>query len=883
MEIVMKTMRNKLQQITSSPNFMSALLMLLLFSCLLMLPHTAAASAITCSAGVLGCHFTPTVKDGTARNVPDGRFTGSHARHSGYSTGSKRQYLLACTRCHPSSAYTNSHQSGFKNITGSSLPGNRYSQGKKIANTNNPAFGNCSNIYCHSNGRGTGMGQLQYSSSKWGGTETCLGCHGGRTTGGAYARSVGNFTLSTTHSQHLKYPAANINCQICHSKTATDATTLKNFTGVQHHVNGVRDVTFTNIAYASYTSYKSTESGSSGTSRICTNTSCHGGKTRSAWSATTTNDTHTCTHCHGQPQTAAIATSNTNKKMYAPGWINGAYTGTSTDQISVNTDIRVGAHFVHLSSTYMPKIKCNECHYVPTDPFDVSNNHMNGPRYSSQSIYFGQASTARILIGVASGSTPSQLSAFSGFTSGTATKAATCSSVYCHGNRMKNNITSGTARKPSWNQDLTATPATTTSCARCHGYPPTDGGLHGAGDTTCSSCHSHVATGVNPTSFVNKALHINGRVEGGGDCIGCHGASAKGARRAVNADFTGKSHHVTSGTLTKWHCIICHAEGDTSSGGTTSVHANGSVDLRNVDSPGNPGTAGTNYWSIPVTKAAADYTNIDNFCFGCHDSVGSASVAYNGTAVITTGLTATQQQKPFNDNLTNSYDAIARSRVVDVSTQFTTTNFSHHAVKAAKYTAVGGLPFNTTTILQGGNVDDNSRLHCHDCHYLNGHGTANNEYMLQNSTGADTLHTASTYVCLKCHTATYSTNGHTAGNGSDFVNGRSGNYNVTGISCTACHNTGGMMWGGIHGGNYTYTVGTTPGWTTTGGTGSGQSTYRFMPGMANNGYSPANWTAATAAITCYTNPNASWSACTSHTGGKTATVTRAGGARALSY
>ncbi|HZV83091.1 MAG TPA: CxxxxCH/CxxCH domain-containing protein, partial [Geobacteraceae bacterium] len=336
----MKTKQNIQQHITTSLGFLGALLMLLLFSCLLVVPHDATAAAITCSSGVSGCHFTPTVKDGTARNVPAGRFTGSHARHSGYSTGSKRQYIYACTKCHPSTGYTNSHQSGYKNITGSSLPGNRYSAGKKIPNTNSPSFGNCSNIYCHSNGRAAGMGQLQYSSVKWGGTESCLGCHGGRASAnGAPARSVGNFTLSTSHSQHLKYPAANMNCQICHSKSVTDAATLKNFTGVKRHANGVRDVTFTGLAYGTYTSYKSTEVGSSGNSKTCNNVSCHGGKTRSAWSSTTINNDNTCVHCHGVAGTsAALANIEGNRKYFAPGW---GGTGISTDGIAAATDIRV--------------------------------------------------------------------------------------------------------------------------------------------------------------------------------------------------------------------------------------------------------------------------------------------------------------------------------------------------------------------------------------------------------------------------------------------------------------------------------------------------------------------------------------------------------------
>jgi predicted CxxxxCH...CXXCH cytochrome family protein len=220
----------------------------------------ASAATISCSSGLSGCHFSNSaVKDGTARNVPDGRFLGSHARHSGYSTGTKRQYQYSCKECHPSASYTNAHQSGFKNITGDRLPGTSYSKNKKIANTNNPAFGNCANIYCHSTGRAPTMGQQKYSSAKWGGTEGCLGCHGGRTNGaGTPARSVGGFTLTTTHYQHLKYPAGKINCQICHAKTTvTDAWTLKPYTSAGRHVNNKRDVVFTGVVYGTYTAYKS--------------------------------------------------------------------------------------------------------------------------------------------------------------------------------------------------------------------------------------------------------------------------------------------------------------------------------------------------------------------------------------------------------------------------------------------------------------------------------------------------------------------------------------------------------------------------------------------------------------------------------------------------
>lgn len=1384
--IIMKIKETKCnQQINLA--VLSALLLPLL---VLLQPHNAVGAPISCSAGVSGCHFTPTVKDGTARNVPDGLFTGSHARHSGYSTSStKRQYLYACTVCHPSSGYTNAHQSGFKNITGSGLAGASYTGGRKIANTNNPAFGSCNSNYCHSTGQSTtggatpvynpvawgatatcgschldfktsgsatanhvkhaqtysiacaschngytettvttathvnktietsfsgtlatgttysqanqtvgngygncttsychssgqsstggvtpnyvsatwngtagcgschlnfdsnasatgdhvvhaqtnniacaachngytettsapathvnkvvevtfsgnatgttysqgnsavgdgygtcstsychstgqstsggstpvypgtpptwgtgtmncaschknmdsdatapgnhvkhaqtypiscatchngytettapagtthvnktievafsgtlatgttysggttngdhaagggygtcstskchstGRSNINYATPAWGGGAGCLICHAGRASAnGAQANSSLGFKLSTSHSQHLKYAAGSMNCQICHAKTATDAATLKNFTGVNYHVNGTNDVKFTNLAYASYTSYKT----SGAKTGYCTNTSCHGGSTRSAWSNQgAINDNHTCTHCHGVgtgvSKTMSVTGANRyNLRYFAPGWNK---SGTSTDQTASSANLRVGSHFKHLSSAYMKNIKCNECHSVPSTPIEASGNHtLNTLRFNSGTLTFVQASSARILIGVGPAATPSQLSTFSGYTNGTASKAATCSSTYCHGWRQKGGDTTGSYRKPYWNYSAMINYSDkANACGRCHGNPPRHGSystthIGKAATVSCSTCHNHfdssgnlkdkskhidgrvqasgghafpypgathsIATGAtNPASNCNchdytgtgsypvgagtapacKACHTVGllrtvatsscydchgsgagttlesdampnggttfanwsgahpahvtrggmacsdchanggtgntahghsnataktrttvNVSGGFtytaasqtctnvtgchgtavwsvtqmDCVGCHGSVLNGVRAAANEIGTGtanKSHHVTSGTLTKWHCILCHAEGNYTTGGTTTLHSDGSINLRNVDSIGNPGTPSTNYWTIPRSgRVAADYTNVDNFCFKCHDSVGSAQIAINASGnLITSGLTATNQQKPFNDNLTNSYDAVARTRVVDVDTQFNTGNYSHHAVKAAKYTNTGGLPFNSVAILQGGNVDDNSRLHCHDCHVYNGHGTANNEYMLQNSSGTDTLHTLTTYVCAKCHTATYNTDNHYGGgNSGDLVNGRSGNYNVTGISCTACHNSGGMMWGGIHGGNFTYATGATPGWTTTGGNGGGagsQSTYRFMPGMANNGYQVNSWTNAASPGTCYTNPNSSWSACSSHTGGRSTTVTRTGGARALSY
>jgi len=511
--------------------------MLVLLALALSLPQEAVSAALsTCSNGGLsGCHFTNNmVKDGTARNNPVGRFLGTHARHSGYSTSStKREYKYACTVCHGlAGGYSNSHQTGFKNVSGSALPGNRYSPGKKIANTNSPAFGNCSNIYCHSTGRGTGMGLKQYSSARWAGGGECRACHGGRiSAAGLPARSIGNFTLSTTHSQHLKYPAANINCQTCHYKTATDAATMKSYSGVLRHNNGVRDVTFAAVTYGSFTSYKSTETGSAGTTRTCNNTACHGGKSRGVWSATAQNLDNACLHCHGAGNGTGVAL-RADKYNAAPGW---GGTGTSTDQIALSNDNRVGAHFVHLSSVYMPKLKCNECHAVPSGPFD--GTHMASMRFTSPTLTFAQASTA-----VKNTTSPVK-------TDGTAGSAATCTTTFCHGSNMPKSDTSGTARSPGWAQNTLMTGSPGADCGTCHGNPPTAGttaathsAYTGQPTTSCVTCHAMVVNASG--TIVNKSLHMNGVVNVTADCNGCHKYDITGTNTWLNTTGTDRSHYV---------------------------------------------------------------------------------------------------------------------------------------------------------------------------------------------------------------------------------------------------------------------------------------------------------------------------------------------------
>src|SRR6185369_14719562 len=124
------------------------------------------------------------------------------------------------------------------------------------------------------------------------------------------------------------------------------------------------------------------------------------------------------------------------------------------------------------------------------------------------------------------------------------------------------------------------------------------------------------------------------------DCIGCHdlGRAAPPHRsdsivnddngvRAIVAEFSKRSHHITSGTPSNAQCVVCHLEGTVNAAGAivtddTKHMKNDKVHLRNADTDADMVWGGT------------EHTNMDNFCFSCHDSDGATSA---GISAIMTG------------------------------------------------------------------------------------------------------------------------------------------------------------------------------------------------------------------------------------------------------
>jgi hypothetical protein len=122
------------------------------------------------------------------------------------------------------------------------------------------------------------------------------------------------------------------------------------------------------------------------------------------------------------------------------------------------------------------------------------------------------------------------------------------------------------------------------SCNGCHGFPPSSASGHPASAATlvaCKSCHPNVNSAASGYAnvFVDKALHIDGVLQGGG-CNGCHGyppsrKSFTGSSgnwadaRIENYTSGGGAHtldaHVPKGALQDqgWaNCTKCHNEND---------------------------------------------------------------------------------------------------------------------------------------------------------------------------------------------------------------------------------------------------------------------------------------------------------------------------------
>lgn len=258
-----------------------------------------------------GCHGAP-----SAYPAPqDGSHPGTGSKHGvyyGIDTGS-------CVKCHAdhtgeSAKFAHATSAGNRSLIlgGTDLTSANYSLGGPNQNLDYPTYltnppasrnGNCTNLYCHSDGtKITGFTQNQ--APTWGGTGSCILCHKGDSNAGA-----GQQMATYSHTKHIAGGAGNytFGCVKCHAQTVSNNSTIGSLTDhVDHNVT----VKFNN----STTAVGGTFAGQSLSKRApnsgianayCSNVYCHSKGTSATafapystprWGAALPTN---CTACHG--------------------------------------------------------------------------------------------------------------------------------------------------------------------------------------------------------------------------------------------------------------------------------------------------------------------------------------------------------------------------------------------------------------------------------------------------------------------------------------------------------------------------------------------------------------------------------------------------------
>jgi predicted CxxxxCH...CXXCH cytochrome family protein len=448
---------------------------------------------------------------------------------------------------------------------------------------------------------------------------------------------------------------------------------------------------------------------------------------------------------------------------------------------------------------------------------------------------------------------------------------------------------------------------TTTSCYDCHGSATYTNGMpagnafpnysgrhakHVVGQgLACSVCHSTYGSGsathgssnrvAHDRTFVNvtsstKQFHYTSSGNGtcsnivchggpaqwiGGsttfDCVSCHsavlpisnGPLAGGQRRAVAAELksSGTRNHKSTALgsdATKWDCIVCHMEGDMSTGSPSALHANGVIDFRNPDTGTQirkvSWTGGAVNTNDPGGRYADTMTNLTtsrfsrdlgvvlesdpqwlrvasiqmNLCLKCHDYNGAANS--NAWTKNATGTVIGTSLQPFGNAaastatlywVTTTLKTAAGNTtgaVMNVFSQISTGNASYHPVRGRQnnsYTTGARMktPWGNTTKTQPSITVYGYLVSCFDCHAANGASGAQTGTVIAHGNGTTgTLpalrapsYVATNNLCAVCHAASYASSSSNHGSGSSFGAGGASDHNSSFPACVNCHGSGG--------------------------------------------------------------------------------------------
>ncbi len=487
---------------------------------------------------------------------------GAHERHTASLTSTGYQY--ACTLCHNATPHVDGKSQVAFNVADTRVALGSYGGTSTMLD----AYGNCSNLYCHSNAIATVTATLLWSSSTPMPLD-CTGCHGGNAATPTASRMSSN--AHTNHISSIGSVGRLLACGDCHNATVnTSSDRSIPLANKSIHVDKLVNVKFFDNAGAglvrdsdgpTYNGQPTT--GLNGATVApntvfgsCNNVYCHssGNLTGPGGSIVVSGSVPTykqpdwnvtpvgCSGCHG------------SGTMSHPTYTSGAG-GSNT----------ANSHVKHVNSG----MGCAYCHVntvgsnTTTSPSSMPANtwHLN----RTEDVAF-------LAIGGITGAYNSTVN------------NKTCSATYCHGTLTTS---------PSWGA------AGSTNCNSCHDSFGT--GLSGAHD-------KHYNTTVLPTSIASNTNHYpSGYVYGCGNChpSNLHAGGPDSALGDANISTSGQSKisaYVSGGTATTdargWKSTV---------GGscTNSCHTDGKV-------PAGPPTYPALAWTAP-----------DSNCWLCH---GSAAV-----------------------------------------------------------------------------------------------------------------------------------------------------------------------------------------------------------------------------------------------------------------
>lgn len=464
---------------------------------------------------------------------------GSHLKHTGSIAGFNG-YGFQCSTCHPSTDVSHVQGSVRWQFGANGDPrvvsalyraaGSLVDEHSGATNdlAPSPAYGQCSNVACHSDGRG-GSPRI---TPTWGDAAfpaDCTGCHG------AYAGSAAPISTGR-HAAHIDNAGVlgtNFGCDACHAGTVTGSTTI---TGTASHAN--LQVNYSGARAGSSYSYSSA-------SGVCSASYCHtDGKgaqkmtTATGWNSAAQLD---CTGCHGSDAAPAFAS--------VAGEPNYANAGLGA--------LRANSHRAH---TAAGGSTCDTCHTATVTPdgsaIKAGSLHLNGTR----NIDFNRAKEATAVWNGSNG-----CSNISCHSNGNATwgdpSSAGCK--VCHGNlstghavHIGNLVTSGIVTFYQYTANRSVGTSYRFGCANCH---PTDPAKHRNGTVDLSLASNK--TGGSYLSSLNTLVTTdNGGYTRGSGTLTCETAYCHSNGRSQSltlADYR-QTPNWYGGTFGPNRCGSCH-------------------------------------------------------------------------------------------------------------------------------------------------------------------------------------------------------------------------------------------------------------------------------------------------------------------------------------